>query len=165
MKLIRLAVAPLALTGLVLLAPAPAEAGPVACIKAIAGCGKGTAKSIKAIKESRAACKALRDCKQVCRVDKREAKDDNKDDKQACISGCDSKKGKAKRECKQSCRQDKRGANQDARGEKRDCMDSCREQYKTDTCKKARRKLVATITGEGLKCAAAVTAGCATATP
>jgi hypothetical protein len=165
MKLIRLAAAPLALAGLVLLAPAPAEAGPVACIKAIAGCGKGTVKTIKAVKASRAACEALRDCKKVCRVDKRATKKDNKGDKKACISSCDRKKGKAKRQCKKSCRKVKRGGNQEARGVKRGCMDSCRAQYKTKACKKARRKLVATIAGEGLKCAATVAAGCATATP
>ena len=143
-----------------------AEAGPLACAKAIAGCGKGVGKSGKQIKATRAACAALRDCKKVCRVDKRETKHDNKDDKKVCVSRCDKKKkGKAKRACKQSCRQDKRGDNQDARQDKQACVTQCRADYKTPACKKARADLVKTLTVEGLKCSAAVAVACPTAVP
>lgn len=145
--------------------PATASAGPIACAKAIATCGKGGVKSAKQIKATRSACEALRDCKVVCRVDKRAEKRDNRGDKRRCITGCNSKRGKAKKQCKRSCRSTKRSGNQGARTDKRQCVRQCRADYKTPACKGARTKLMATLALEGLKCAASVAAACPTAIP
>ncbi len=151
--------------GLMTVAPTAAEAGPLGCAQAIAGCVGGGKKVADKIKTSRNACEALRDCKKVCRVDKREAKADNRDEKKDCIDSCKNKKGKAKRNCKQSCRQDKRADNKEARGEKRDCVADCKAQYKTPQCKDARKKMVAAIVGQGLKCAAQVAIQCPPGAP
>lgn len=145
--------------------PTVASAGPLGCAQAISSCVNGGKKVADKIKKSRAACEALRDCKKVCRVDKRDEKADARGDKKACLNKCDSKKGKKKRQCKRACRKDKRGDFKDARQDKRACVQTCRDNYKTPTCKKARRKMVATIVGQGLKCAAQVTAQCAPAAP
>ncbi|MFN3200173.1 MAG: hypothetical protein ACE366_17375 [Bradymonadia bacterium] len=148
-----------------LLLPSTASAGPLACAQAIGGCVGGGTKVAKKIKASRNACAALRDCKKVCRVDKRDAKGDARNDKKSCLNKCDGKKGKAKRQCKSACRKDKRGDFKEARGDKRACVQQCRDDYKTPACKKARRQMIATIVAQGLKCAAQVTAQCATPTP
>lgn len=145
--------------------PGVASAGPLGCAQAIASCAKGGKKVADRIKTSRNACEALRDCKKVCRVDKRDEKSDARDDKQSCLNTCDKKKGKAKRQCKSSCRKAKRSDFKDARGDKRDCVQTCRDNYKTPACKKARKQMVATIVAQGLKCAGQVTAQCAPVAP
>lgn len=142
-----------------------AEAGPLACAQAINSCVGGGKKAADKIKEARSACEALRDCKQVCREDKRSTKQDAKGDKNSCLAGCDKKSGKAQQECKSECRQDKRDDVRDARDDKRDCVQECRDKYKTQACKKARTQMALTIAAQGLKCAAQVTAQCAPPTP
>ena len=142
-----------------------AEAGPLACAQAINSCVGGGKKAAEKIKAARSSCEALRDCKKVCREDKRSTKKDAKGDKKSCLAGCDKKSGKAKSQCKSECRQDKRGDVREARGDKRDCVQECRDKYKTQACKKARSQMALTLTAQGLKCAAQVTAQCVPPTP
>ena len=155
----------LLLVAVALVAPLSANAGPLGCAKAIADCVGGGKKVADKIKASRQACEALRDCKKVCRVDKKDAKKDAKQDKKSCIKSCDSLKGKKKRQCKRDCKKTKRGAKSDARKDKRGCMQTCRDNYKTKACKKARSSMALTIAGQGLKCAAKVTAQCGPTAP
>mgnify|MGYP005627702831 CR=1 FL=1 len=140
-------------------------AGPLGCANAIKACIGGGKNVADSIKDSRGKCEALRDCKKVCRHDKRESKSEAKSDKKSCLKTCDNLKGKEKRSCKKSCKKTKRSDKRDARSTKRDCVQSCRDNYKTPQCKKARQQMIKTITVEGLKCGAKVSAQCGATAP
>jgi hypothetical protein len=117
-------------------APTSAEAGVAGCIKGLAKCGDEAKSAAGAIKNARAECQALRDCKKECR-----------NVKKACRKAC---KGAAnKKACKKECRSSKKG-----------CKSSCRDQYKTAECKAARKALVKAVAKEGLACAKKVGGEC-----
>jgi hypothetical protein len=142
-----------------------AFAGPLGCANAINSCIGGGKKVADSIKDSRGNCEALRDCKKVCRSDKKEAKSEAKSNKKSCVKTCDNLKGKEKRSCKKSCKKTKRSSKRDARSTKRDCVQTCRDDYKTPQCTKARRQMIKMITLEGLKCGAKVSAQCGATAP
>jgi len=142
-----------------------AHAGPASCALAIKGCassGKDVAGEIKA---SRAACKGLRDCKKVCKVDHKASKKVAKATKKDCKAACKGKKGKSKRACKKSCRKSKSASKKTNRGVKKDCLKSCRAEYKTPQCKSARKKLAKTLTIKGVGCALKVSSACVAPVP
>lgn len=143
----------------------PALAGPLGCADAITSCVGGGKKVSASIKNSRGKCAALRDCKKVCRSDKKEAKSEAQSDKKSCLKTCDRLKGKAKSKCKKDCRKTKRSDKKEARVHKRDCVHTCRDNYKTPQCKKARSQMIKSITLQGLKCAAKVSAQCGLTAP
>lgn len=145
--------------------PSSVQAGPLGCANAIQGCVGGGKKVAEKIKNSRQACEALRDCKNVCKDDKRDAIQETSGDHKACLNSCDSLGGKKKRQCESECRQEKRSEKKDAHQEKRSCVDICRDNYKTKSCKEARFSMATTIAAQGLKCAAQVSAQCGPSAP
>ena len=92
-----------------------------------------------AIKKSRAACAALRNCKKECRAGKKADRQSVKAGKKDCKAQCRGKKGKDKRNCKKACRQTSRSKMKSVRGNKRGCNKSCRDKFKTPECKQARK--------------------------
>ena len=142
-----------------------AHAGPASCALAINNCVGGGKAVAGAIKASRSACQALRDCKKVCKSDHKDNKKAAKSNKKNCRSQCKSKKGKSKRSCMKNCRKTKKSAVKSSKGVKKGCLKSCRAQYKTPDCKKARAKLAKTLTAKGIGCALKVSSACVAPVP
>lgn len=142
-----------------------AHAGPASCALAIKGCASGGKDVAGAIKKSRTACAALRDCKKVCKSTHKSNKKSAKSTKKNCKKACKGKKGKAKRACKKSCRKSKKSTKKESKGVKKSCIKSCRAQYKTPACKDARKKLAKTLTTKGVGCALKVSSACAAPVP
>lgn len=142
-----------------------AHAGPASCALAINNCVGGGKAVAAAIKVSRNACQALRDCKKVCKSDHKDNTKTAKSSKKNCKSKCRSKKGKSKRSCVKSCRKSKKSTVKSSKGVKKGCLKSCRAQYKTPDCKKARAKLAKTLTAKGIGCALKVSSACVAPVP
>ena len=142
-----------------------AHAGPASCALAIKNCASSGKAVAGAIKASRSACEALRDCKKVCKVDHKTNKKTAKADKKSCKKTCKGKKGKSKRACKKSCSKTKKTVKKASKVEKKGCIKSCRAQYKTPQCKSARLKLAKTLAVKGVGCAVKVSSACAAPVP
>ena len=140
-------------------------AGPASCAMAIKGCVGGGKDVAAAIKKSRAECKGLRDCKKVCRIDKKRAKQVTKATKKECTKICKKKKGKAKRKCTKKCRKDKKVETRVTNQIKKACTKSCKSDYLTPQCKSARTRMISKITVKGLSCALKVSGACAAPAP
>ena len=117
-----------------------AHAGPASCALAINNCVGGGKAVAGAIKASRSACQALRDCKKVCKSDHKDNKKAAKSNKKNCRSQCKSKKGKSKRSCMKNCRKTKKSAVKSSKGVKKGCLKSCRAQYKNTGLQKSTSK-------------------------
>ena len=103
-----------------------------ACQAAIKSC----AIAAKDLKLSAPACKPLRQCKQVCRSEKKVCKTNCRDLKKECKATCKSKysKGKDFRECKKGCRHLKKSCKKDCKTVKKGCKQKCRLNFKTPAC-------------------------------
>jgi hypothetical protein len=142
-----------------------AHAGPVSCALAIKGCASGGKDVAGEIKASRAACKGLRDCKKVCKVEHKDSKKAAESAKKDCKATCKGKKGKSKRACKKSCRKNKKTSRKPNESVKKGCLKACRAEYKTPQCKNARKKLAKTLSVKGLGCALKVSSACVAPVP
>ena len=142
-----------------------AHAGPASCALAIKGCASGGKDVANQIRASRAACKGLRDCKKVCKVNHKTNNKAAKGSKKNCKAVCKGKKGKSKRACKKSCRKNKRSSQRSGKGVKKGCLKTCRAEYKTPQCKSARKQLAKTLTVKGLGCALKVSSACVAPVP
>ena len=103
-----------------------------------------------AIKKSRAACAALRNCKKDCRASKRSDRQSVKAGKKDCKASCKGKKGKDKRKCMKACRKTSRSKMKTVRSNKRGCMKTCRTKFKTPECRQARKGVFGAF-GKALK--------------
>lgn len=117
----------------------PAYAQEGACSALVQEC-TDAAKEVKLFPPQ---CAPLRDCKRVCRGERRECKQECRNVKRDCKAECRAKYGRGKdyRQCKRSCRSVKRECRNNCRVVKTDCKNECRVTYKTPSCLQARQDI------------------------
>lgn len=127
------------------------------CRDAILACGSAAIGTGKAVDATIKECKALRQCKKVCREVKRDCKKEARGDKKDCKDECRAQYGKGKdyRDCADNCRGEKKDDKGECKTDKKDCKEECRNEWNTPACKLAK----AAIIGAGLT----TVASCATA--
>lgn len=145
------------------LAPAPFGAVPRAeassCALVVQRCARNAAKLGGKTANVIASCRAVRECRQDCRAEKRQVAGACRQDKGACVSDCRRRFGGGRdfRQCRRSCRADKRGCVREARQDKRSCRRVCRETFLTPECRKARFKILGSSLRTIAACAAVAT--------
>jgi hypothetical protein len=153
----------MAFANIVMLGPALAqdvenEAESKECTKAILACASSAVGAGTAVASTIKECKALRECKKVCREEKRDCKKEARGNKKDCKDDCRDRYGKGKdyRDCVDNCRDEKKDDKGECKADKTDCKDDCRLEYKSPQCKAARTAIIGAGLATVTSCATAV---------
>ncbi|HHJ20973.1 MAG TPA: hypothetical protein ENJ84_14280 [Gammaproteobacteria bacterium] len=134
------------------------SAGPLSCAASGVACAGALKKSSPGLAGKIGACKALRNCKTLCKAEKKECRQGSKAAKKACIDDCQSSgiHGKDLKHCKKECKAGKRLSKKACRSDKKSCKNDCRGNFKTPACQSARAAATGSIAASIAACATVV---------